>query len=204
MKKFCPKCGKSVDKLYEGLCKDCYREEILAKLPKQIELKICEKCGMIIKGNDTVLAKPYFKKLAKKLDAKLISYNDELVLEKEELEVSIPIKKIYKLCHYCSLQKQGYYNAKLQIRFKANYEKIVKYIEKKAWQARKRDKFAFITKVEYLPNGVDIFIGSKAFAHKIAVGLKRKYNAKMKITKKLITVKLGKRLYRDTIALVER
>lgn len=203
MKKFCAKCGKIVDKLSYGFCKNCYKKELEQKLPKIIEVAICEKCKMVIKGNDTQLPKVFFSKLAKKLDAKLIAANEKLKIQKEGFEFSLPIKRNYKLCRYCLLQKQGYYNAKIQIRFKANHQEILKLVEKKSQKERKRDKFAFITKIEK-NNGLDIFIGSKSFAHKIALQIKRKYRVKMKISKKLITVKGGKRLYRDTIALVEK
>ena len=48
--KFCPKCGKETEELYDGLCKDCSADdtELFQYTPKDIT--ICVSCGAVHDG----------------------------------------------------------------------------------------------------------------------------------------------------------
>ena len=46
MKRICPSCGREVDKLYDGLCYDCYLK-INKKEEKIEKIYICKICGRI-------------------------------------------------------------------------------------------------------------------------------------------------------------
>ncbi|MFW5704922.1 MAG: NMD3-related protein [Nanoarchaeota archaeon] len=51
-KKMCFSCGAKVDSLYEGLCEECYGEQIppIQEI-KPINLKICNGCGKLHYNN---------------------------------------------------------------------------------------------------------------------------------------------------------
>ena len=49
-KAFCPQCGKTGEKLFSGLCRSCFIENIsLISVPDEIGLTICTQCGSVQK-----------------------------------------------------------------------------------------------------------------------------------------------------------
>jgi NMD protein affecting ribosome stability and mRNA decay len=46
MKRICPSCGREVEKLYDGLCYECYLK-INKKEEKKEKVYICKYCGRI-------------------------------------------------------------------------------------------------------------------------------------------------------------
>src|SRR3972149_9446515 len=52
LQKFCPKCGKTTENLYDNLCKDCFLQKInLKDLPEKITVRQCKICGKFF-GNE--------------------------------------------------------------------------------------------------------------------------------------------------------
>lgn len=204
-KYFCPKCGKEVNRLIKNLCKDCFLESLEIKLPK-IVLKKCKVCGKYYEkrflGEKDELIERKLKKMLKKLEVKEADYwlNDSLHLKllfevdgvELKKEVEVEIKEEKGICRYCSLRLSNYWEAILQIRGKK--EGILKEIEEML--KKEKHKLAFISRVVELKNGLDIYLGSKKVARKLA----RKFKgAKVKITRKFYGFKRGRRIYKDTI-----
>ncbi|MBI5680051.1 MAG: NMD protein affecting ribosome stability and mRNA decay [Methanobacterium sp.] len=42
---FCPKCGKTDEKIFDGVCKSCFlKEVVLAEIPSELEITVCAHC----------------------------------------------------------------------------------------------------------------------------------------------------------------
>ena len=204
--KFCFVCGKNTDKLIEGYCEDCYNKKFeLIKVPKDILLKVCSKCNRINYKNtwrdmriEDVL-KDKIKVLGKKVDLK-ISRNDNVISvcakgflknskkQKEECyEIRLKINKV--VCSECSRRFGDYYEAILQLRGDAN--KMFDFLEDRLTNEN-------VYKVENVRNGIDIYLNDSHVAENMSKLLKKRFNAKIKKSFRLLTRKQGKDIYRST------
>ncbi|RME55066.1 hypothetical protein D6777_01810 [Candidatus Woesearchaeota archaeon] len=91
--------------------------------------------------------------------------------------------------------KNQYFEAVIQLR--PYNEEVMRFIEN---QVKKQDK-VFISRVEKLKTGVDIYISSQRFARTLGQKLKRSFKGELKITKTLFgRDKLkSKDIYRGTV-----
>jgi len=49
-KTFCPRCGKTDEELFNGLCRSCFVEDFnLITVPDEINLNTCTQCGSVQK-----------------------------------------------------------------------------------------------------------------------------------------------------------
>ena len=89
----------------------------------------------------------------------------------------------------------SYYEAIIQLR--PFDEEVLNFINK---QISER-KDVFISKIEKLKTGVDLYLSSQRFAIALGKKLKKSFGGEIKITRKLHTVskKTGKRVYRVTV-----
>ncbi len=217
LKKFCPKCGRLTERLYDNLCADCFLSEVVARLdfPKKIIITQCKSCGnffdskMRPKRTVDAIIDSELMRLLKQPEVKEIDYRikDKKVYVKIELAVDDE-KKIEErvfdlvekdmLCQRCVMKKSKYYNALLQLRVPENkVGDILKFVEEEI--ASMDDELAFVSDIERLETGANIRIGSKVAAKQVAKAIKHKFGAELKITRKLVGEKKGKKLYRDTI-----
>jgi nonsense-mediated mRNA decay protein 3 len=221
--KFCPKCGKEADRLFEGTCVDCFmKRKVAIKVPEEIAIKVCKYCGRYFLGNsiggkamDVIgqavekifnVGKRNLKSLKYRIeDGKLrVSVKFDFGgLQKSE-EHDIDIKEIPFVCQYCSMAETHYYNSIIQVRAPA--EKMGKIMEdvRMIMGRHKADRLAFISEIKLVKYGADIYIGSKDAAWKVAKYLKKKFNAGIKYTKKVSGKKLGKTISKDTILIFIR
>jgi nonsense-mediated mRNA decay protein 3 len=221
--KFCPKCGREADRLFDGMCLDCFFEKKgVAKIPAEIVVNRCKYCGRYFARNlmgervedviDTTVKK-MFNAGAKhvkvmnyrvrngkvyvslKLDFDGAQKSEEHVIEINEHPVA---------CQYCSMAETHYYNAILQIRAPAELideilEEVINIVNR-----MKSDRFAFISKIKRVKYGLDIYIGSKVVAAKIGKYLKNRFNAETKTTRKISGRKKGREVYKNTILILIR
>jgi nonsense-mediated mRNA decay protein 3 len=217
-KKFCPKCGKTVEKLYNNLCADDFLRTLSLEkaFPKKIVLKQCKQCGKIyvnkksaasVEGAldlflqevlkaDTIYSASYRIEGQRVHITLKLRYED---LEKEESFVrELVVKNI--VCESCSMKNSGYFNSILQLRVPENIlQIIIDDILNQIDLMRNYNQMAFIGKVEKKKEGVDFYIGSKDVAEQIAKDLKIKYGAEIKKSSKQSGYLNGKKIYRDTI-----
>jgi len=212
--KFCFLCGKKTEKLIKGYCEECYNKEFqLIKIPKKISYVICNKCNLIKYKNKwrnlriEDLIKQNIKILGNNVKVK-IEMNDIFHIKakgflkdseklKDEIHnVNVIINKT--ICPLCSKKYGGYYESILQLRGDFSVY-ITDFIGDQMILISKKDRKSFY-KIRKVRNGFDFYIGSKAAANKIAELLKKKYNAKVKKSFKLITKKDGKNIYRNIIS----
>jgi nonsense-mediated mRNA decay protein 3 len=141
---FCPQCGKTDEKLFNGLCKSCFIDEIsLASVPETIEVTICAHCGSNLQGRrwidssqspeDTISS--YITEHLKadenaenlKISINILNIAGSTfecllkvnaVVLGEPVQRDYPVKVIFnrKVCPDCSKFASGYYEAVIQIR----------------------------------------------------------------------------------------
>jgi NMD protein affecting ribosome stability and mRNA decay len=89
----------------------------------------------------------------------------------------------------------SYYEAIIQIR--PSNKEVLEFIDKKISER----KGMFISKVEKLKTGVDLYVSDQRFARALSKFLKKKFGGEVKLTRKLHTVskRTGKPLYRVTV-----
>ncbi len=141
---FCPRCGKTNEKLFNGLCRSCFIDEInLVSVPETIEVTICAHCGSILQGRrwidsslssediifSGIMENVKANENAENLDISIKILNisgstfecllrmNALVLG-EPVQRECPVKVILnrKVCPDCSKFASGYYEAVIQIR----------------------------------------------------------------------------------------
>jgi NMD protein affecting ribosome stability and mRNA decay len=172
----CPRCGKDVDRFYNNLCLDCYIERLEIQ---KIRIRKCRGCGKYFVSNKSFENREeaielYIRKfLSKKLGkiAKLLPGNK---IEIVELEFT---------CSYCKRLMSRKIEAILQLRGE-NVEEIV-------------EKYGLNGKP--VKGGFDINFSFKRYAYELINNLRKKYNLCTKISRKLIRLREGKKVYRDTI-----
>jgi len=204
--KFCFVCGKKTDKLIEGYCEECYNKEFsLLKVPDEISIKVCSKCGRINYGKvwkerevEDIL-KDKIKVLGKNVNIK-IRKNDNIhitakgflknskKIKEEEREIRLKVNRI--VCPNCSRRLGDYYEAILQLRGDA--DSAMDFLTDKLSIEKS------IYKIEKVKNGIDIYLDDTHLASKLSNQLKKKFNAKVKKSFKLFTRKQGKDIYRST------
>lgn len=216
--KFCPKCGKETEVLYKGLCSDCFLKEfnLADKIPEKIVLGTCKVCGNVYlkEGKfstveeaienllEKILRQKEIRSATYRIGGNSLFLTIEIEFEglQKKIESEIPIVNKTITCRFCNLQKASYYNVTIQVRVPKNMEeKIVGDIEREIARINKYDNFSFISGINNLKEGVDIMVGSKSAAEHVVNYLKRRYNAKTKISRKLYGLIEGKKSYRDTI-----
>jgi len=208
MRKFCFVCGKKTEELIEGYCEECYSKETkLIEIPKKFEIIVCSKCDLMKFRNRWIEGIPedIIRKKVKVLgdDVKIkIKRNDtyQIIakgypenskkLKKEVYDLNVHLNKI--VCSICAKRLSGYYEAIIQLRDIDLFDYVDEEIRKM------NDKSAFY-RVEEVRGGLNIYIGSKGAANKVA-SLLRKKGYKIKKTFKLVTKKLGKNVYRTIIS----
>ena len=209
MKKFCFICGEKTQDLKEGRCKQCYNKNItLIKVPEEIVVTTCSKCGLFKvkhKWKKTTIRYVILDKIKiieknVKIEVNKKGVNYEIIATNGKEEVhKIRLKILKRVCQVCARKFTQYYNAVLQIR--GDYDDdVIDFIDDQLFIISKKDKMAFYT-FDKIKVGINIRIGSKSAATKIAEKLKKKYKCTVKRSYKLIGKIKGKQIYRDFISL---
>jgi len=211
--KFCIKCGKKTDKLFDGLCEKCFLEKKeLIEVPKRIVVNICKNCGRVqtkrgwSKGKsieDIVKKKIKTKNEIEKIKITKKKVNKDFVVEilatgkisglekTERRKTIVVIRK--KLCEMCGKISGGYYEAIIQLRSDEeekimNSAEIIKNILK--------NKNGFLTKIVKRKNGIDLYITPKSLVDIIIKNIPKIKEKKKSYS--LATRKDGRDLYRTT------
>ncbi len=213
--KTCIRCGKKTEKTIDGFCEKCFVEHVLKiKLPEKIKIKKCKRCGKVLIKNklmniEDVVEKKLSKMFSKvegiesvrilKINGKIEgSYTRKLKGIKQSIDFSIDLEIENFVCDLCQRRFGKEFNSVLQIRGK-NIENIINKIDNFLKKIEEKRADAFISKLEKVKNGIDIYFYSKNISKKIANFLKKNQKVKIKITRKLYGIKNGKKKYKDTI-----
>jgi len=172
----CPRCGKNVDKLYDNLCLDCYLEKIDVQ---KVRIRKCKVCGRYSVSNRSFDNKEeamsfYIKKFLSKRLGEIATLLPRSKIGVEEKEF---------VCNDCRKFVSRKIEAILQLRGE-NVEEIVK-------------KYGLIGKT--VRGGFDVNFSLKRYAYELINNIRKKYSLSMKVSRKLMGMKQGKKVYRDTI-----
>lgn len=219
--KFCPGCGKETDKLIKGMCSECYSERNeIVKLPDKIEIANCNACGRFKKNNkwldigfnevlehkihdniensgDLLEIDVKLEEIDKdELHAEITTVNDIDGTQMESVnETKIVINR--GICDVCSKISSGYYEAILQIR--GNDQQIEDSLDIIEEIVKNNDSdMGFVSNVEHVTNGVDLYMGSKSLAKNASRKLSEKFNTINKSSKTIYGLDDGEKIYRST------
>ena len=141
---FCPKCGKTEEKLFDNICRSCFLEDVvLAEIPDQIEITICAHCeSRLEKGkwhnleisdeevilntlNDHITLNKYVQNI--EIDVEMILERGSTIeciahvkgdvlgeIIKQDYKLNVKINR--NVCPECSKYMSGYYEAVIQLR----------------------------------------------------------------------------------------
>jgi nonsense-mediated mRNA decay protein 3 len=111
------------------------------------------------------------------------------------------------LCPDCSRRAGGYYEAILQLRGEKGIDgerrrNLLDRMEERTALAARKDRKAFVTKIEEREEGIDFYLGSLSFARKAVRDLQQVYGGTITESATLVGAdREGKRLYRTTLSL---
>ncbi len=120
----------------------------------------------------------------------------------EHHDVKIRFKK--NVCDECSKQQGGYWEAKVQVRgsksslLEEDKDRAFDIVDLMVAEREKKDKDAFITKIEEIHSGLDFYFGSKSLGKAIAKKLASDFGGTVKESGELVGRRDGKDIYRMT------
>ena len=122
-------------------------------------------------------------------------------------DFEIKVRLTPTTCPNCLLMKSKYYEATLQVRAldtrmaTEEKEELLSQIGNWVEESSKRDRRAFISKLEDKPEGFDLYLGSRRLAHLIASKLKTSKGTSIRETYKIgkVDKSTGKRKGKSTI-----
>lgn len=189
------------------------------RVPERLEIPYCPLCERIYTGRWTefsleVLRDWLRKKIRVDVEGASVAFSFPEVGEDgitflyivrgsvEGVQVQVSGKGELRLrktlCPRCARESGGYYEAVIQIRGKDAYahaEEVARMV------AREKGEYNFVSKVVNRKEGIDLYVGSKKVAEKVARKIERRYGIKPVRSYTLVTERDGKRLYRLTVAL---
>lgn len=220
----CAECGSESEYTVCGMCMIKRIEPL--KVPAVVELTVCSICGAkrLDRWKDVSLEEAIDYEIEKNIflheEVEPISYDfysygsDEsgkYVFEFEgkirdytfsqQLFFEVRFHRIS--CDKCSRQAGGYYEAIIQIRaenrdlMRDELERIGEIIGNNVEKQRENQR-AFVTKIEERKEGVDIYIGDKRLAKKIANAIIREFGGTLTESSKIAGRRDGRDIYRFT------
>lgn len=219
----CASCGR--ESKYP-VCGKCLSARITpVDVPPVVEITRCSRCGeyRLDRWRDTSLEEAVEYHLSRD-----VSIHEELSVEEFDFKpvgdeigryvfrlngmlrdfpysyetfFEVRVKKI--ACERCSRQAGGYYEAIIQIRASnrsLNDEELVAISEMIASGVEREhsNPRAFVSKIEERKEGVDVYLGDKRLAQKIARNIARTFGAEIKESSKIAGREDGRDFYRFT------
>jgi nonsense-mediated mRNA decay protein 3 len=222
--KFCPKCGKQTEEFFDSLCEDCFRDRITLLEPEHLEvsLSVCTHCGGYFKGKEQTSIEAVVEEFVKKEIRKKHGYGcgvlitglrteiggeerrphvfltakaeiNGLEIEKN-VEVAVSLKR--ETCERCSRIAGGYYAGIVQVRAEERIptDKELAQAEEIAYLSL--DEEDFVSKVQMLKEGLDIYVSSMECGRRISRGIVKKLGGGFSESRKLFGRKDGREIYR--------
>lgn len=210
LKKFCPRCGKDSEKLFEGFCEQCFFEKKQPYFfPEKISIEKCGRCAKIrFKGkwfeeNPALLHEILELQLkSRDFEPKLLNVEFEEIDEKNFLATAIIALMVEEsvfrqekesllffqptICDACMRTTSYYFESTVQIRFdkkkfsKKESDNVFEKISKIMAIEHKSDSLAKIVDVKSQKTGFDVLIGSRKAGKKVAKAISAEFNAEVK------------------------
>ncbi len=206
--KYCPICNRSSEEaaFIGELCIYCFRDRESKKLPDNMEISVCKRCGRVKtpQGYEKATKSAIEAVAAKELKSKgtelklksidldkgsaLVEFRVEAEGLKVPVEKKIEVKVLHTICNICYRKAAGYYEAIVQLR--GNAQKVHRIEEHIERFIAKGD--AFIAKKEEFTYGIDLYISDKKLMYQFF----SRNNIEAKRSYKLYGKKNGKDIYR--------
>lgn len=223
--KFCPRCGKKTDELFDSLCKACFiKQTRLIDADLKVSINVCKNCGGYFKGKgkertsieeavaDSVkkeIRKRYeygggveIKGLRKELKADENRASMFLVAKAEikgvEIEERGEVEVILKreTCEGCSRIAGGYYEGIVQIRAENRIPTDEELAMAKKIAYSGLGEADFISKERILKEGLDMYVSSMECGRRISRRIVKKLGGSFSESRKLYGKKDGRNIYR--------
>ncbi|MBI5000077.1 MAG: hypothetical protein HZB92_00905 [Euryarchaeota archaeon] len=219
---FCVECGKATDGA--KLCRECAmnkREPV--SVPPLLSLPICAKCGSFVVGGKWKETSPE-DAIWHLVESKLSPQGGKMDLRLEQAdgrnwnagvtvtrriegaecrdEAKTRVSLSNRVCDRCSRQSGSYFEAILQVRAdrrdptQAELDGAADLVDRKAFDLR--EKGVFITRLEEVRGGIDIYLSSKEFARQMAKNIAESTGGTTSASPQLFGQKDGKEVYRVT------
>jgi len=225
---FCVKCGTTTTALIKGMCVKCYLKRNELFEVKEFGIEICVKCGkMKVKGrwgayNFDAISQDVTSKVKFLLDVdqpkvnvtitpindidfdsviELAGFIDGILVEQK---INYPFSLNKVSCDACMKLVSNYREAIIQLRATtfSESEAMLEVTKTFLTEEQAKDSLAAIVKLEKLPKGFDLWIGSNKGAYKVVRKLEKLYKIKAFESRKLIGEDQSRRLkYRFTYCL---
>lgn len=228
MSRRCPSCGATEQKneFVKNFCPQCFAIHFpLAQVPEELVVTRCTVCGRIKKENEWVrenkqaltdiiankiksqygaaILEVFLKERRKGFDA-LIDLEFEVDSRKLKKRYAVRVEFEQTQCVECSRDTGGYYDSIVQLRLfedveRKEREEGIKKLESKVKKLIRALEFrgGRLHKVEQVETGFDVYVGGITPAMQAS----HEVGEKVKHTRKLITRKNGKDLYRHTFCI---
>ena len=222
----CPSCG---ERSY-GVCERCLAQgRTILEIPRFLSIQVCPTCSdHFFKGRwineDTNGAVAKAVEEALKIDPDdaaitiVLSQISPTILHAHvEINVSgagepyncfdVDVRVNRVACDRCSRISGGYYESKVQIRAdhrtpeRAELDRALEIAATTIDLAQKADRLAFIAKILWLREGLDLYVGTVKAAKRIVRALLREMGGTFSDSAKLIGRRDGKEVYRVTFVL---
>lgn len=222
METFCPKCGKSTDGFGQrGLCRQCYLEERdLLDVPEEITVERCEHCGAVKLGMDWVQVDDEKDLVYRVLDHEIEGEDVEAVgfrevdegfavrlmvtseVDGKEMRQELTTRIAFEegQCDVCAKFHGGYYEYKIQLRGEADLDEALGTVMERAATVTEHDRENFVSNVEELDGGYDLYASSREMAEELLKVLREQYDLTEKRSKELIGEEEGQRVYRSVVS----
>lgn len=217
--KFCPRCGREVDKLYgeeKKLCARCYPEKHdLLEIPDVVEITICPVCGRMRKSGEWLEEYTVQDQLAARFE--------EFSREEVEMEIQFwehkgdmfarvharkgemsayydtEVRFSNQQCSECSRFEGGFYKVKIQLRGE-NLDPVMEQIVDRAAEITNENRKDFLSNMEDTDHGYNFYISTENMAKKILSMLRDRYDPEIKRSYELIGEDDGQEVYRNVVS----
>lgn len=220
LEKFCPRCGREVEKLYgekKKLCARCYPEKHdLLEIPDVVEITVCPVCGRMLRSGEWLEEYTVHEQLGARF-AEFSKDDVEMELQyweeedrtmvrvhafKKGMEDSFDSEVRFKKdqCRSCAQFSSGFYKVKLQLRGEAELEPVSNLIVDRAAEITNRNRNKFMSNINKKDSGFNIFLSSEDMAKEILDELRTKYDPEIKRSYELVGEQDGQEVYRNVIS----
>lgn len=222
----CVKCGKH-EAVERGLCEVCLWDSLHIEVPGSIIKKTCSKCGAYFVGKawvyrdgeekwerkifDNFSVNEPFKISGGKLNGtnrlgNYIKLEVEIERTDDDRKVEnfeIPFIKESISCPTCNKVTGSYYEAKVQIRgmtgkYTDEMGRIGDHLVRNVENNHTTDPESFISKIEYVKDGIDVYLGKRKDGDSFAKEMKTREITDIIVSKTLAGVRDGKQFFRFT------
>jgi len=224
--RFCPKCGKKTDELFDSLCKECFTKDIRLIETDELEIRVsvCENCGGYFKGKgkertsiEEVVVDSVRKEIRKRYGyegkVEVAELGKEIKADENRASVSLDVKAeikgveieergevevIFKkeTCDRCSKIAGGYYVGIVQIRAEDRIPTDEELAMAEEIAYSSLGEEDFVSEERTLKEGLDIYVSSMDCGRRISRWIVKKLGGSFSESRKLYGRKDGRNIYR--------